>query len=111
MTDHITPWKGVFRSVRAFGGKTEFVLSSSGHVQSLINPPGNAKAKFYLNDAQTADPETWLDGATVTQASWWEHWGQWLKTRSGPLGDAPSHAGSERHASRGDAPGRYVSEA
>ncbi|CAG9166178.1 Poly(3-hydroxyalkanoate) polymerase subunit PhaC [Cupriavidus laharis] len=111
MTDHITPWKGVFRSVRAFGGQTEFVLSSSGHVQSLINPPGNAKAKFFLNDAEAADPEAWLDGATASQASWWEHWGEWLKTRSGAMHAAPSALGSERHAPLGEAPGRYVTEA
>ncbi|CAG2137836.1 alpha/beta fold hydrolase [Cupriavidus numazuensis] len=111
MTDHITPWKGVYRSVRAFGGNTEFVLSSSGHVQSLINPPGNAKAKFFLNDAQTADPEAWLEGAAVTPSSWWEHWSEWLKARSGPLGAAPSRLGSDRHAPCADAPGRYVTEA
>ena len=47
VTDHITPWKGVYRTARVFGGKTEFVLSSSGHIQSLINPPGNPKGKVF----------------------------------------------------------------
>jgi polyhydroxyalkanoate synthase subunit PhaC len=49
ITDHITPWKGVFSTARAFGGKNDFILTSSGHIQSIINPPGNPKAKFFLN--------------------------------------------------------------
>jgi len=110
-TDHITPWQGVFRSARAFGGDTEFVLSSSGHIQSLINPPGNAKAKFFLNSDGSADPETWLDGAEATEGSWWGHWSDWLKQRSGRKRRAPAAAGSARHAPLGDAPGRYVLEA
>ncbi|EYS97033.1 poly(R)-hydroxyalkanoic acid synthase [Cupriavidus sp. SK-4] len=111
MTDHITPWKAVYRSVRAFGGRTEFVLSSSGHVQSLINPPGNPKAKFFRNDATEADPEAWLEGATATQDSWWQHWSQWLKKRSGPKCNAPASPGSLEYAPCGEAPGLYVSEA
>jgi len=111
MTDHITPWKAVHRSVRAFGGRTEFVLSSSGHVQSLINPPGNPKARFLRNEAPTADPDAWLEGATATQDSWWTHWSQWLKRRSGARRKAPSGAGNVRHAPLCEAPGVYVTEA
>ncbi|SPA44170.1 Poly(3-hydroxyalkanoate) polymerase 1 (PHA polymerase 1) [Cupriavidus taiwanensis] len=111
MTDHITPWKAVYRSMRAFGGRTEFVLSSSGHVQSLVNPPGNPKARFFRSEAPGADPQAWLDGATAVQGSWWEHWGQWLKARSGPRRRAPDAFGSAQFAPCGEAPGRYVTEA
>jgi polyhydroxyalkanoate synthase subunit PhaC len=48
-TDHITPWKGVYDAALAFGGRNDFILSSSGHIQSLINPPGNPKAKFFVS--------------------------------------------------------------
>jgi polyhydroxyalkanoate synthase len=111
VTDHITPWQGVYRAARAFGGQTEFVLSSSGHIQSLINPPGNAKAKFFLNGDDTSDPQAWLDGAEATSDSWWNHWSQWLKQRSGPKRNAPLAPGNARHAPCGEAPGRYVIEA
>jgi polyhydroxyalkanoate synthase len=111
VTDHITPWQGVYRAARAFGGQTEFVLSSSGHIQSLINPPGNAKAKFFVNGDDTSDPQAWLDGAEATSDSWWNHWSQWLKQRSGPTRNAPLAPGNARHAPCGEAPGRYVIEA
>ncbi|MCY1279272.1 Poly(3-hydroxyalkanoate) polymerase subunit PhaC [compost metagenome] len=111
MTDHITPWKAVYRSAQAFGGRTEFVLSSSGHVQSLVNPPGNPKARYFRNGTPGAEPETWLEGAAAEQGSWWEHWSQWLKKRSGPKRNAPAAPGSPRFAPLGDAPGRYVTEA
>jgi polyhydroxyalkanoate synthase len=111
MTDHITPWKAAYRSVRAFGGRTEFVLSSSGHVQSLVNPPGNPKAKFFQNDQPAASPETWLEGATATQDSWWEHWSLWLKKRSGLKRNAPAEPGSLQYTPCCEAPGVYVTEA
>jgi hypothetical protein len=57
LTDHITSWKGVYSSAQLFGGTCEFVLSSSGHIQSLINPPTNLKAKFFINRDVTRAPE------------------------------------------------------
>jgi len=110
MTDHITPWKGVFRAARTFGGRTEFVLSSSGHIQSLINPPGNPKSKYYVNGDLTTDADAWLDGATAEQDTWWEHWRLWLKKHSGSRRNAPAAPGSERFQPCGEAPGRYAVE-
>src|SRR5437870_2075216 len=83
VTDHITPWKGVYNAARSFGGKSEFILSSSGHIQSLINPPGNPKAKFYLNPQLPPDAEQWLAEAKPAFDSWWVHWRHWLVARSG----------------------------
>jgi len=110
VTDHITPWKGVYNTARIFGGTTEFVLSSSGHIQSLINPPGNPKAKFYRNPQLPLDPEQWLAKAQPTSGSWWEHWRQWLEARSGHLRAAPQSLGSERNRPAEKAPGTYVNE-
>jgi len=107
-TDHITPWKGVYRAAAAFGGRSDFVLSSSGHIQSLINPPGNPKAKFFVNPQNPAAADDWLAGATPQPGSWWTHWGDWLAQRSGELVPAPAALGSKRHPPQCAAPGRYV---
>ncbi|WP_250529996.1 alpha/beta fold hydrolase [Caballeronia sp. ATUFL_F1_KS4A] len=111
MTDHITPWKGVYNTARAFGGKTRYVLSSSGHIQSLINPPGNPKAKFFRNDALPEDADAWFAGARPEADSWWSDWRDWLAQRSGELRPAPRALGNRRHKRLADAPGTYVSEA
>ncbi|GJH10195.1 alpha/beta fold hydrolase [Caballeronia novacaledonica] len=111
MTDHITPWKGVYNTARAFGGKTRYVLSSSGHIQSLINPPGNPKAKFFRNDELPDDADTWLAGAKPEAGSWWSDWREWLAARSGELRAAPKSLGNRRHKRLADAPGTYVLEA
>ena len=110
ITDHITPWKGVYNTARIFGGKTEFILSSSGHIQSLINPPGNPKAKFYLNPQLPPNSEQWLASTHLVSASWWEHWRQWLEARSGDKHPAPEALGNEHNKPGAKAPGTYVTE-
>ena len=110
-TDHITPWKGVYETARAFGGETEFVLSSSGHIQSLINPPGNPKARFHVRSDLPEKAEDWLAGANARSDSWWEHWREWLVTRSGEMRPAPKSLGSRRFRPGARAPGDYVVEA
>jgi len=111
MTDHITPWKGVYNTATAFGGNTRFVLSSSGHIQSLINPPGNPKARYYLNVELPANADAWLAGAQAHTDSWWDDWREWLVARSGAKRAAPATPGSERHPAGVKAPGTYVLEA
>ena len=110
ITDHITPWKGVYNTARTFGGKTRFVLSSSGHIQSLINPPGNPKAKFFLNPELPASPDEWLSAAQADKDSWWGNWRDWLIARSGERRAAPESLGSERHPPMVAAPGTYVTQ-
>jgi len=110
VTDHITPWKGVYNTARIFGGKTDFILSSSGHIQSLINPPGNPKAKFYLNPQLPPDAEQWLAEAKPAFDSWWVHWRHWLVARSGEKRPAPAALGNDRNKPGADAPGTYVTE-
>jgi polyhydroxyalkanoate synthase subunit PhaC len=109
-TDHITPWKGVYDAALAFGGRNDFVLSSSGHIQSLINPPGNPKAKFFVNSGLVSSPDDWLNGATSRAGSWWDHWRGWASERSGEMRPAPIHLGSKRHNPGVAAPGAYVLE-
>ncbi|HEY2022626.1 MAG TPA: alpha/beta fold hydrolase [Paraburkholderia sp.] len=111
LTDHITPWKGVYNTARRFGGDTRFVLSSSGHIQSLVNPPGNPKAKFFVNPQLPAQADAWLANAREQRDSWWGNWRAWLAGRSGERRAAPAGVGSERHPAGAKAPGTYVLEA
>ena len=109
-TDHITPWKGVYDSARAFGGMTDFVLCSSGHIQSLINPPTNKKAKYFLNPQLGPSADAWLKQATTMSGSWWDLWQTWSSERSGSKRPAPAVLGSERYKPLEAAPGSYVLE-
>jgi polyhydroxyalkanoate synthase subunit PhaC len=109
-TDHITPWKGVYDAARAFGGRNDFILSSSGHIQSLINPPTNTKAKFFLNPKLVPSPDDWLKQATSTSGSWWDLWRTWAGERSGEMRLAPKSLGSKHHKPMEKAPGTYVLE-
>ena len=108
LTDHITPWKACFRTPALLGGKSQFVLASSGHIQALVNPPGNPKARYMTGGEYHADAETWLKGATQHSGSWWDHWLEWLLEHAGDTTGAPKALGSSRHPALDPAPGRYV---
>ncbi len=108
ITDHITPWQGCYRTAHLLGGSSQFVLVSSGHIQTLIASLDNPKLSYYVNSELPGDPQAWLAGATQHQGSWWPHWTAWLHEHGGELRDAPSELGSDRHPVREPAPGRYV---
>ena len=80
-----------------------FVLTSSGHIAGIVNPPG-PKRRHWLNDALPADPDEWLAGATEAQGSWWEDWATWAESRGGERREPPP-LGSEAHPALEDAPG------
>jgi poly[(R)-3-hydroxyalkanoate] polymerase subunit PhaC len=96
LSDHITPWQGCYNTAKLYGSRSTFVLANSGHIQSLINPPDNPKACFWSGASTTPDARTWLEHA-VKQAgsSWWPHWREWIKARSGETKSAPSELGSK----------------
>ena len=108
ITDHITPWQACYESRKILAGKTEFVLSSSGHIQAIVNPPGNPRAKFYTNDDLSLEADEWLAGAQVVQGTWWDHWRQWYAQRGGGKRNAPKTLGSAAYPPMDEAPGRYV---
>jgi polyhydroxyalkanoate synthase len=110
MTDHICAWRACYRSTKMFGGRTEFVLGSSGHIQSLVNPPGNFKARYYVGSRLTEDPDEWAKGATECKGTWWDHWIKWIGARSGGEKPTPKSLGSERFKAGEPAPGIYVHE-
>jgi polyhydroxyalkanoate synthase subunit PhaC len=108
VTDHITPWKGVYRTAQIMGETTTFVLSNSGHLQSLLNPPNNPKASFVIGTVNPAGPDAFLTMAEKRKGSWWLDWRDWLQARSGEEVGAATSLGSARHPVIAPAPGTYV---
>ncbi|MEM7240876.1 MAG: alpha/beta fold hydrolase [Pseudomonadota bacterium] len=109
-TDHITPWKAVYETARLYGEDTTFILSNSGHLQSLLNPPGNPKSWFMKAPAKIEDPEKWADKAEKHEGSWWMDWAAMLKDKSGEEIAAPKKLGSKKNQPLAPAPGTYVFE-
>lgn len=109
LADHIVPWDNAYRSVQLFGGSQRFVLSTSGHIQALVNPPSpDTRASYRVTDDPEDEPETWLTSADVKRGSWWPDYQRWLSERSGDLRAAPTTLGSRTYAATAKAPGSYV---
>lgn len=105
--DHIAPARSVYRGAKLFGGPVTFTLAGSGHIAGVINAPAAKKYQHWTNSSLPDTVEEWMAGAVETPGSWWPHWAEWLKARSGKLVPA-------RDPSKGplkpleDAPGSYV---
>ena len=109
VTDHITPWKACYRTTKLLGSDNiEFVLSNSGHLQSLLNPPMNPKAQYFKNDDLSGNADEWADAAELVKGSWWPRWAEWLGERSGALKTAPKKLGNEAFPPLYPSPGKYV---
>jgi len=108
VADHICPWQACYRSGQLLGGKTRFVLSTSGHIAALVNPPGSAKASYQVSDDNRLDPEDWQRDTRTEKGSWWDDYAAWLAARSGGEKPAPPAPGSARMRVLEDAPGSYV---
>jgi polyhydroxyalkanoate synthase subunit PhaC len=107
-TDLLTPWQNCYKTVHLLGGDTRFILSSSGHIAAIINPPGNPRARYHVAEEHPVDAEQWLAGAEAKPGTWWDDWVGWLADRSGPLVPAPAKLGTRKHKVVGPAPGQYV---
>jgi polyhydroxyalkanoate synthase subunit PhaC len=108
LTDHLTPWDGCYRTTQLLSGPSTFVLSYSGHIQSLVNPPGNPKAHYWTGGEPGPDPHAWRASAERHTGSWWEPWAEWMLERSGDEVPAPAAQGSADHPPLEPAPGSYV---
>jgi polyhydroxyalkanoate synthase subunit PhaC len=112
LTDHIVPWESAYNGARLFGGDRRFVLSSSGHIQSLVNPPpapgAESRASYRVADALPGTAEEFLAQAPTLSGSWWPDWESWLAERSGELKPAPKALGNRAHRAQAKAPGTYV---
>ena len=106
--DHIAPAKSVQLSSKFFGGPVKFVLSGSGHIAGVINPPDKNKYQFWTGPKpRNADVEGWLAKAKEHPGSWWPDWLVWL-TRQGPTEVPARIPGSGALEPIEDAPGSYV---
>jgi polyhydroxyalkanoate synthase subunit PhaC len=112
IADHLCPWQACYRSTQLLGGDVAFVLSTSGHIASMINPPGNPKARFQVapagQQANPPDPREWLQAAETVPGSWWPHYSSWLAERSGGEKDRPGQLGDKGFEPMEPAPGLYV---
>jgi polyhydroxyalkanoate synthase len=105
--DHIAPARSVYKGARLFGGPVTFTMAGSGHIAGVINAPVANKYQHWTNPALPGGVEAWQADAQEHPGSWWPHWVDWLKPRSGnhiPARD-PSKG---RFDVLGDAPGTYV---
>ncbi|HWG64713.1 MAG TPA: alpha/beta fold hydrolase [Streptosporangiaceae bacterium] len=130
IADHLCPWQSCYRSTQLLGGDVRFVLSSSGHIASMVNPPGNPKAKFQAAPGATAtdvppralstgevtvrppanppEPRDWLRAAQTVPGSWWADYAAWLAERSGGEKSRPAELGGVGFMPMEPAPGLYV---
>jgi poly[(R)-3-hydroxyalkanoate] polymerase subunit PhaC len=106
--DHITPWRSAFRTASLLGGKVQFVLSSSGHIAGVVNPPSKSAA-YWLHEHLHDTPEEWHVGATRHSDTWWHAWARWIEARAGER-VPPPQMGSQAYRPLADAPGLYVTE-
>ncbi len=105
--DHIAPAKSVFAGSQLLGGPVEFVLSGSGHIAGVVNPPDKVKYQFWTNNTKRAKSlEQWLKSAKEHPGSWWAHWAEWLAEQSGDW-TVPRDPGESLGVIE-DAPGSYV---
>jgi polyhydroxyalkanoate synthase len=105
--DHIAPLASVFRLGRNFGGETRLVVSGSGHIAGVVNPPEAQKYQYWTNDKPADTLEDWLKGATEHPGSWWPDWFSWISPRSGKKVKARV-PGEGKLKALEDAPGSYV---
>ena len=105
--DHIAPWKSTHATTRLFSGPIRFVLSASGHIAGVVNPPAANKYCYWTNARRAKTPEAWLNGATQQDGSWWIDWQTWIAKHTGPLVPA-RHPGDGKLTPIEDAPGSYV---
>ncbi len=111
-TDHIAAWEACYRGVQQMGGRSKtFIVSQSGHIAGIVNPPSKKKYGHYTNSDLTLDPADWLETATFHKGSWWPRWEGWLKKRSGKqvaARKAGDKTGDSQHPVLEPAPGSYV---
>ncbi len=111
IADHISPWQACYHSARMLGSKDlRFIMSTSGHIAALVNPPGNPKASYRVGNADERDPKRWMASAESHSDSWWPDFSAWLAQRGGHEKSAPTVLGGDGLTALDPAPGTYVHE-
>jgi polyhydroxyalkanoate synthase len=107
-TDHIAAWKDCYRGFQKTGSKDKtFIVSESGHIAGIVNPPSKKKYGHYTNPDLSGSADEWIAEADYTEGSWWPRWETWLRKRSGKKVPAREPGGPD-HAPIAPAPGTYV---
>jgi poly(3-hydroxyalkanoate) synthetase len=109
VSDHIVAWESAYKGALLFGGNRRFVLSRSGHIQALVNPPSpDSRSSFRVTDELPEAPDEFVSQAPQLPGSWWTDWDAWLAERSGGTKPAPKTLGNRGHGAQAKAPGTYV---
>ncbi|MCV2893266.1 class I poly(R)-hydroxyalkanoic acid synthase [Lentibacter sp. XHP0401] len=107
-TDHIAAWRDCYRGFGMTGAKNKtFVVSQSGHIAGVVNPPSKKKYGHYTNEDLPETAADWWEGAHFHEGSWWPRWESWLSKRSGQM-IAARDVGGKGYEPLCDAPGTYV---
>ena len=112
--DHIAPWQSTYAAVNLYKGPVKFVLSASGHIAGIVNPPDAKKYCYWTNAAKKAPktPDAWFNGAKQHDGSWWPDWDKWAKRHAGKKNIPARTPGQGKSGGKlkalGDAPGEYV---
>jgi polyhydroxyalkanoate synthase subunit PhaC len=106
--DHIAPADSVLYGSKFFGGPVKFVLSGSGHIAGVVNPPSSGKYQYWTNDSsRDVTLADWLARAQEHKGSWWPNWREWVESIDSERVPARK-VGSEALPPIQDAPGNYV---
>jgi polyhydroxyalkanoate synthase subunit PhaC len=109
LDDHIVPWENAYRTTQLLGGQSRFVLSTSGHIQALVNPPSpESRSSYRTAEENPASADDWMERAGKQPGSWWPDYDRWLGERSGKLRATPDRLGSRKYKRAARAPGSYV---
>ena len=108
--DHIAPPESVWKLTHHLKGPTTFVLAGSGHIAGVVNPPAAKKYQYWTNDRPGETLREFIAGAEEHTGSWWPHWAEWLRARSGSLQPSTGSLGCDTHPPLAPAPGTYVFE-
>ncbi|MEM0948704.1 MAG: class I poly(R)-hydroxyalkanoic acid synthase [Pseudomonadota bacterium] len=109
-TDHIAAWPASYNGVAQMGSRSKtFILSQSGHIAGIVNPPSKKKYGHYTNEDLSLSVEDWRSVAAFNEGSWWPRWEAWLKKKSGVQVPA-REPGDANHPVLAPAPGTYVTE-
>jgi polyhydroxyalkanoate synthase len=105
--DHIAPWQSTYALTQHVSGPIKFVLSASGHIAGVVNPPAANKYCYWVNAKKPKNPEVWLAGSTQVEGSWWTDWQKWVEKFAGK--QVPARVpGSGKLKAIEAAPGSYV---
>jgi polyhydroxyalkanoate synthase len=113
LTDHVAPWRSVYKLNLVTDTELTFVLTSGGHNAGIVSEPGHPRRHYQVmtkpHDAHYVDPDTWQAEAPAKDGSWWPEWVGWLNARSGKLVTPPAMGAPDADfRPLEDAPGRYV---